>query len=57
MATFDTAQLILHNFEELSLNWLSMSFDDKERQTLHNSDSNCQVCPHSVNGDHVWSRI
>jgi len=57
MATFDAAQLILDNFVELSLNWLLMSFDAQEWQTLHNMATNDPVWPHSVMGDHMWSRI
>jgi len=34
MATFDAAQVILVNFEELILNWLRMSFDAKVWQLL-----------------------
>jgi len=57
MASFDAAQLILVNFDELSLNWLHMAFDDKNLQIVHNMASNGSVCPHLVNGDHVWSRM
>jgi len=57
MATYNTAQLILVNFEELSLNWLRTTFDAKLWQTLHNTASNDPVWPHLVNDDHVWSRI
>jgi len=53
MATFDAGQFILVNFEELSLNWLRMSFDAKEWQTVHNTTFNCPVWPHLVNGDQV----
>jgi len=28
-----------------------------EWQTFHNTISNGPVCPHIVNGDHVWSKI
>jgi len=48
IATFDAAQLIRVNFEELSLNWLRMSFDAKEWQTLHNTACNGPVWPHLV---------
>jgi len=57
MATFETAYLILVNFKEYSLNWLRMTFDAKEWQTLLNAASNGPVWPHLVNGDHIWSRI
>jgi len=57
MATFDAAQLVLANFEELSLNWLRLSFDTKEWQTLHKTNCNGPIWPHLVNGDHVWSRV
>jgi len=56
MSTFDVTQLNMFNFVELSLNWLCMSFDDNDLQTLHNTASNGPVWPHLVNGD-VWSRI
>jgi len=56
-ATFDTAQLILINFEELSVKWLRMYLDNKEWQTLHNTACNGPVCTVLVNGDHVWSGI
>jgi len=57
MATFDAAQVILVNFEELTMNWLHLCLDAKEWQTLHNTASNGPVSPHLVNGDHIWSRI
>jgi len=57
MATFDAAQLIQVNFEVLSMNWLRMSFADKDLQTLCNTAPNGPVWPHLVNGDHVCSRI
>jgi len=57
MATFDEAQVILYNFEELIMNWLRTSFDTKVRQTLHNTASNGPVWPYLVNGVHLWSRI
>jgi len=56
MATFHAAQLIPVNFEELSVNWLRMSFDAKEWQTLHNTACNIPAW-HLVNGDHVSSTI
>jgi len=40
MATFVAAQLILVSFEELSVNWLRLPFDDMECQVLHNTASN-----------------
>jgi len=41
----------MFNFVELSLNWLRMSLDDKDFQTLHNKVSNVPVWLHLVNGD------
>jgi len=55
MATFDSTQLILLNFEELSLN--SYVVRGKRWQTLHNTASNGTVWPHLEYGDHIWSRI
>jgi len=40
MASYDAGQFILVNFEELSLNWLRMSFGAREWQTLHNTAFN-----------------
>jgi len=57
MVTFYAAQLIPVNFEESALNWLRSTFDAKEWQTLHNTASNGQMCPHLVNDEHVWSTI
>jgi len=57
VVTFITAHVILLIFVELILNWLHMSFDDKNLQTLHYTAFNGTVWPHLVNGVHVWSRI
>jgi len=57
MATFNTAQLILVNLEESILNILRTTFDDKKRQTLHNTASNDPVWPRLVNSDLIWSKI
>jgi len=54
MATFDAAQVILFNFEELNLN-LRTSFDGKVWQTLYNTASNGTVWPDLVKRDLVWS--
>jgi len=51
MATFDAAQLILFNFEELSLNWLRMSFNARECQTLHNTAATGPLWPHFVHSE------
>jgi len=40
IAPFEPAQHILVNFQELSLNWLHMSFDDTDLHTLHDTSSN-----------------
>jgi len=57
MATFHTAQHILVNFDPLILNFLRMSFGDKEWQILHNMASSGPVWPLLATGDHVWSSL
>jgi len=57
MATFDAAQVILLNFEELILNRLIMSFDAKVWPTRHNAACNGPIWFHLVKGDYIWSRI